>query len=194
MLFRTIVTVIVVITISLFVVPVAYAHNTQPRVEISHERLHPGEVVNVRGVSFDMDEPVTLTLISAGVEIPLGEILSNREGEFLHIVQLPSDLAEGTYYFRAVTSHHYVISPPLTVWGTAATEGGGQGPRDEDDGLLAPMPTFPPGGATMPVPIVSMPAEELPASSGLRTNILVLAALMVFVIILVFGMLRKRPR
>ena len=194
MFFRSIVTAIFVITISLFLVPSVFAHNQTPRVEISLERLHPGEVVDVRGVSFEMDEPVTLTLIGSGVEVPLGEVLSNGEGEFLHIVQLPSDLVEGAYYFRAVTNHHFVISPPLTVWGTAVSEGGGQGLRDEDDGLLAPMPTFPPAVATVSAPVVSAPAEDLPASSGLRTNTVVLAAVMVLAIILVFGMLRRRPR
>ena len=91
------------------------------------ERLHPGEVVNLRGVSFEMDIIVTVTLLGSVVEVPLGEIISNGEGEFTHIVALPADLVEGTYYFRAVTSHHYVLSPPLTVWGTAIAEGGGTG-------------------------------------------------------------------
>ena len=194
MSFRIIVSVTLVVMLSLFVAPSVSAHNMEPRVEISLERLHPGEVVDVRGVSFDMDEPVTLTLLGTGVEIPLGEVISNAEGDFLHIVVLPSDLVDGTYYFRAVTSHHFVISPPLTVWGTAITEGGGQGPRDEDDGLLAPMPTFPPAVATVSAPVVSMPARQLPASAGLRTNTVVLAAFMVLAIILVLGMLRKRPR
>jgi len=152
MIFRNFVSVIIVILLSLFIVPVASAHNTQPRVEISKESLNPGGIVDVRGVSFGMEESVTLTLIGSSAEIPFGEVISDAEGEFMHIAVLASDLAEGTYYFRATTSHHWVISPPLTVWGTAVVEGGGQGPRDEDDGLLAPMPTFAPAVATEAVP------------------------------------------
>jgi hypothetical protein len=192
MKFRTIVSVAIILAHSLFVVRVASAHNMTPRVEISLERLHPGEVVDVRGVSFEMDEPVTLTLLGSGVEIPLGEILSSGEGEFLYIAALPTDLAEGSYYFRATTSHHWVISPPLTVWGTAVEEGGGQGPRDEDDGLLAPMPTAAPALATMPAPVVSAPVESSAVSSRWITNILILVALMVVVAALLLMLGRKR--
>lgn len=116
----------------------APAHVGQPRLEISVERMNPGGIVDVRGVSFGMDDSVNLALIGSGVDVSFGEIIASGEGEFIYIAVLPSDLVEGTYYFRAVTSHHYVFSPLLTVWGTAFIEGGGQGPRDEDDGLLAP--------------------------------------------------------
>jgi len=108
--FRTIVCGVLVITFTFFIVPVASAHSTQPRVEISMDRLNPGGVVDVRGVSFGLEESVTLALIESGVDISLGEMISDPEGEFKHIVVLPSDLVEGTYYFRAVTSHHWVVS------------------------------------------------------------------------------------
>jgi len=186
MIFRVIVSVAIVAALSLFVVSSASAHNTQPRVEIGLERLHPGEVVDVRGVSFGMDDSVTLTLIGSTIEVSLGEIIANAEGDFTYIAVLPADLVEGIYYFRAVTSHHYVLSPPLTVWGTAITEGGGQGLRDEDDGLLAPMPTLAPAVAT-----ISVPVEVLPDSSSLSPNILILVGLMI-VVISVFGFMRKK--
>ena len=97
--FRIPLSAIIIILFSLFIVPVASAHSTQPRLEINVERLNPGGIVDVRGVSFGMEESVTLTLISSSAEIPLGEMPSDAEGEFLHIAVLPSDLAEGTYYF-----------------------------------------------------------------------------------------------
>jgi hypothetical protein len=186
---------IIVLAVSLFIVPMASAHNLMPRVEISLERLHPGEVVDVRGVSFGMEETVMLTLIGPGTEVALGEVVSDAEGGFLHIVVLPTDLAEGNYYFRAVTSHHYVLSPPLAVWGTAFMEGGGQGPRDEDDGLLAPMPTYPPpaqSASTAPAPIVPGPVETTAVSSGWGTNILLLAGLMALAILVVVALGKKR--
>lgn len=186
MIFRVTVAVIVTL-ISLFIVPAASAHNKVPRVEISMERLHPGEVVDVRGVSFGMDDVVTLSLIGSAVDVSLGDVLANGEGDFTYIAVLPSDLGEGTYYFRAVTSHHYVLSPPLTVWGTAFMEGGGQGLRDEDDGLLAPIPTFPPALVTAPVP--QMP-EAQPASAR-NPLILALAVLTAIGIAVGFGIRRK---
>ena len=57
MIFRVLPAVFIVLLFSLFMVPVVSAHSTEPRVEISLERLHPGEVVDVRGVSFGMDDP-----------------------------------------------------------------------------------------------------------------------------------------
>lgn len=179
----------VLLALSFCAAPDVSAHSTQPRVEISKERLTPGEVIDVRGVSFDMDETVTLTLLRSGVEIPMGEVLSDGEGEFLQILVLPANLVEGTYYFRAATIHHWVISPPLTVWGTAAVEGGGQGLRDEDDGLLAPMPTAL-AAAPLPQPtlVSRVPVEETAAVSS-STNMVAITVLLT--IILGVG-LRKR--
>lgn len=188
MIFRVFVSAAIAVVLSLLIIPVVSAHNTVPRVEISLERLHPGEVVDVRGVSFGMDDSVTLALIGTGVDFPLGEILANAEGEFTHIAVLPTDLAEGKYYFRAVTSHHFVLSPPLTVWGTSIIEGGGQGERDEDDSLLAPMPTFPPAVVTAPLPQAQVEATS--ASSG-NLILLVLTALTVIAIAIGFGIRRK---
>ena len=191
MYFRIPISAIIVILFSLFIVPVASAHSTQPRLEINVERLNPGGIVDVRGVSFGMEESVTLTLISSNAEIPLGEMLSDAEGEFLHIAALPVDLAEGTYYFRGVTSHHFVLSPPLTVWGTAVAEGGGQGLRDDDDGLLAPMPTVAPAAAATLQP--SIPLEPTPASVSNRniSTPIALAVIAIVIVVITFVMKRK---
>jgi hypothetical protein len=188
--FRIPVFAIIVILFSLFIVPVASAHNTQPRLEINQERLNPGGIVDVRGVSFGMEESVTLTLISSSAEIPLGEMLSDAEGEFLHIAVLPVDLAEGTYYFRGVTSHHFVLSPPLTVWGMAIVEGGGQGERDEDDGLLAPMPTLAPAASTTLQP--SLQLEPTPASFSNRNISVPIALAVIGILIVAIAIAMKR--
>ena len=188
--FRIPLSAIIIILFSLFIVPVASAHSTQPRLEINVERLNPGGIVDVRGVSFGMEESVTLTLISSNAEIPLGEMLSDAEGEFLHIAVLPVDLAEGTYYFRGVTSHHFVLSPPLTVWGTAVAEGGGQGLRDDDDGLLAPMPTVAPAAAATIQP--SLPMEPTPASISNRNISAPIALAVIGILIVAIAIAMKR--
>ena len=187
MIYRAIAVSITVLVFSLSAAQVVSAHNTEPRVEISLDRLHPGEVVDVRGVGFGMDDSVKLSLIGSGVDVSQGEILANAEGDFTYIAVLPADLVEGTYYFRAVTSHHFVLSPPITVWGTAMTEGGGQGPRDEDDGLLAPMPTFPPAAVTASAP--QTPVETAPATNW---NPLILAFATLMAIGIAIGLNIKR--
>lgn len=124
----------------------ALAHGGEPRLEINVERINPGGTVDVRGVEFDYEQTVALYLERTGIVVQLGEAVTDPEGVFLHIVVVPADLPQGVYYVRAVTSHHDVLSPALTVQGSPILEeGGGQGERDEDDGLLAPMPTYAPG-------------------------------------------------
>lgn len=189
MFFRFTVSASIVILLALFIVPTASAHNKVPRVEISLERMNPGGVVDIRGVSFGMDDIVSLSLIGTGVDVSLGDVTANAEGDFTYIAVLPVELVEGAYYFRAVTSHHYVLSPPLTVWGTAIAEGGGQGPRDEDDGLLAPMPTFPPAVVTAP----ALQTDPTPASVSNRNipALIALTGLCIVIVAIVFAMKRK---
>lgn len=191
--------ILIVIVLAFLPYASAFAHGGEPRIEISVDRVYPGGILDLRGVEFDYEETVVLALVGTQGEIFLGEVTTDFGGVFLQTVTLPADLGEGTYYFRGTTSHHYVLSPALTVWGTANVEEGAQGPWDEEEPLLAPMPTFAPGVVpgvvTGSAPIASSAqVESQTAFSGLDTNILILAGLMVIVIILVFGMLRKRPR
>ena len=156
----------------------ALAHGDEPRLEISSDRMNPGGVVDVRGVDFEREEAITLMLVNAQTAIPLGEIFADVEGVFLQTVVLPVELAEGTYNFLAITEDHNITSPDLTVQGPAvvADGEGGQGLRDEDDPLLAPMPTFAP--AVVTAPVAAVPVEARPASASNR-NILFLIVLTV---------------
>jgi hypothetical protein len=192
MFFRASVSTAIVILLSLLVALPARAHSTVPRVEISSERANPGAVISVRGVSFDRDDVVNLTLIGPSTEFSFGEVTADPEGEFTYNASLPKDLGEGAYYFRAITVHHWVISPPFTVWGIAYEEGGGQGPRDEDDGLLAPMPTFAPGVVPGGVPQTPVETAPPPASGwNWIRNVIALAILLLLSIAARFGIKRK---
>ena len=171
-----------------FVTPVL-SHGDEPRVEISSERITPGGVIEVRGVDFEREELVTLMLISGDTAIPFGEVTADLEGIFLQIVTVPVDLPEGRYNFLAITDDHNVTSPDLVVQGSPILdEGGGQGPRDEDDPLLAPMPTYPPGfvpGGVLQA-TVAPAAQEQPASNPSPTAFLLIAGLVG--ILVAFGM------
>jgi hypothetical protein len=191
MFFRFTVSAAIVILVALFIVPKASAHNKVPRVEISLERMNPGGVVDIRGVSFGMDDIVSLSLIGTDVDITLGEVTANAEGDFTYIAVLPVELVEGAYYFRAVTSHHYVLSPPLTVWGTAFIEGGGQGLRDEDDGLLAPMPTLVSSAATLPAPALQTDSTPVSVSNRNSPTPIALAVLSIFIVTMLLALKRK---
>lgn len=172
-----------------FMMPVS-AHGDEPRIEISADRLNPGAVLDIRGVDFEMEEEITLVLLGSQVEFPLGTVNADVEGVFVLTITLPVELAEGPYTIRATTDDHVLESPIITVWGTAMLEGGEEGPREEDDGLLAPMPSFAPDAATplsQAVPVV----ESAPSRNFSMPVIWIAAGIGV---ILVLGVLRKMWR
>ena len=121
----------------------ALADGEDPRVEISADRLAPGMILEVRGVNLSREEQIPIALVGVKGEFQLGVITSNEVGEFTQTFTLPNDLPEGTYRVLARnTSQLAVISAPLTIQGPAVmsdVEEGGL--RDEDEPLLAPMPT-----------------------------------------------------
>lgn len=192
MIFRSIVSATITLALSLVIVPAASAHSGQPRLEISVERMNPGGVVDVRGVEFDYEQTVTLYLERKGIAVQVGEVVTDLQGIFLHIVVLPVDLPEGVYNIRAVTSHHDVLSPALTVQGSPILEEeGGQGERDEADNLLAPMPTYAPGVSSTPLPQTA--ALEPPVSKGNSMTLLYsIVAGVVILALLSIRILKKR--
>ena len=134
---------------------------------------------------------VTLYLERPGIVIQVGEIVADLEGVFIHTSVLPVDLPEEVYNFRAVTYHHEVLSPALMIQGPAILgESGGQGERDEDDGLLAPMPTYAPGvvpGAVLqPTGVAPAVPEQTPISSQSATFLLGLSILLVLAVFFAF--------
>jgi hypothetical protein len=160
----------VVIIIWLFIFVLAHpvsAHGDEPRLEISLERVSPGGVVDVRGVDFEPEEVISLSLVGEASEFALGDVVADPEGIFLQIVALPDDLASGAYHFSAVTDDHEITSPTLTVFGDGLA-GEAEPVRDEDDPLLAPMPTYAPGVVPGGVsqPAASPENEDAPVSNA----------------------------
>ncbi len=135
----------------LFVQP-ALAHGGEPRLEISVERINPGGLVEVRGVDFDSEELIALSLTRSKIQIPLIEVTTDVEGTFTQVIVLPADLSTGEYNFIARTEHHMITSPTITVWGVAVQNQEDNGIRDQSDVQLAPMPTLAPGVSSTPLP------------------------------------------
>ena len=162
-------TILAILVSFMFAQPAA-AHGDDPRVEISPERLNPGGVLDLRGVDFEFEEVVTLSLVGGQVEVPLGEVLADTEGIFVLSITLPPNVVEGGYVVRATTDDHVVESAPLTIWGTSDLGGSSDGPREEEDGLLAPMPTFAPGVSSTPLPQTA--TLETPVSRRNSTTVI----------------------
>jgi len=166
------------------------AHGDDPRLEISPERVNPGGVVDVRGVGFEREEKITLMLVNPQKAIPFGEVAADIDGVFLQALSLPVDLPEGLYNFLAITDDHNVTSPDLTIVGPPIDgESGGQGPRDEDDPLLSPMPTYASG-----VPVTPMLQAETrtPAVFSTSWNSLILVSFILILLVLVAVFVRRR--
>ena len=130
----------------------AYAHGGEPRLAISVERISPGGVIEVRGVDFDYDEPVSLALMRSEIQIPLTEITADGEGVFTQIVTLPPDLPAGEYKFQARSDHHVIMSPIITVWGAAVEDQESNYVEDQSDLALGPIPTLVPNLSSTPLP------------------------------------------
>lgn len=194
MIYRSFLVCAFIVTICLAGVSPTFAHGRTPRLEISTERLNPGGVLDIRGVEFDYEELVTLFLERRGIVVSLGEITADLEGIFIHTIVLPSDLPVGEYIVRGVTTHHDVLSPIFTVQGPAIlSEGGGQGERDEDDGLLAPMPTYAPGvvpGAITQPTSATVTVSEPPGVT--HGNPMLLVGLSILLVLAVFFGFRRK--
>ena len=180
---------IIALFLSMVFTQPVYAHGGEPRLEISVGRLNPGSALEIRGVDFAFGDRITLALIGSETEIPLAALMCDVDGVFLLTITLPVDLAEGIYFIRATTYDHEINSPQIMISGVAAQEGGGQGEREEDDGLLAPMPTYLPA-----VPTVSAPPAAVVATPAFdwKPILLVLITLMLIGIIVVFGPRMRR--
>ncbi len=172
----------------IFAQPVS-AHGDKPRLEINPERLNPGAALDIRGVDFRLEEQVTLSLVSAQTEIPFGTVLADVEGVFVLTITVPVDTPEGIYIVRGITEDRVVESVPITISGMALMEGEGDA-RGEDDGLLAPMPTYAPGVSSTPLPkavaVESTPSEPF--------NPYLLWVIAVVGIILVVAYIRMKRR
>lgn len=181
--------IIFVLLISLLAAAPAYAHGDEPRLEISADSLNPGDLLEIRGVDFEFEEEISLSLIGAETDIPLGVVTGDTEGVFLLSMQLPADLAEGTYTVQATTDDHVVASPPINVWGSAELGGGEEGAWEEGDSLLAPMPTA--------IPVTAMPvaqsesSESVPARNSAFPMVWVFVTFGVILIAAIFRVVRK---
>ena len=175
-----------------------FAHGGTPRIEISAERLNPGATLEIRGVDFESEELITLSLIGSNIDIALGEVTADAEGGFIQVITLPADLLDGEYTIRAVMDDHDLTGPPFTVFGPAITNGE-EGQREEDDPLLASMPTFAPGVVpndvlSQPTSQSSQPLSQSSNEAGSISTLLIIMILLGVGILIGLGVRKMRQR
>jgi hypothetical protein len=168
---------------ALFYALPALAHGGEPRLEISAERINPGGVMEVRGVDFDYDEPVSLSLMRSEIQIPLMEVTADGQGVFTQIITLPADLPTGEYNFRARSDHHMIMSPTIIVWGAAVQDQEDSGIRDQSDLQLGPLPTFAPGVSPTPLPQTAALEPPVSKSSSMTLIYSILAGVVILALL-----------
>jgi hypothetical protein len=144
---------------ALVVVPSVLAHGDETVFVAEPAVVAPGDGLGVRA-DLLASGPIELSLIGAdGTRIVVDVVQETEEGHFERFVTVPPDLSAGHWTLVATTEGAPIASTTLEVAGGAAgADGGGQGPRDDDDGLLAPLasdwrasrsgaPAAPPSGA-----------------------------------------------
>lgn len=172
-----------------------FAHGTEPRLEISVERINPGGIVEVRGVDFDYEELVELSLMRSEIQIPLIEITADGEGVFTQIVALPADLPVGDYNFQARSDHHLVTSPTIMVWGTAVLDQEDSAIREQSDVQFGVIPTFAPTTVPEAVyqPVAEHETSNLPPVQNSATLFMLTSLVIVaFLVLTGVRMIRKR--
>ena len=170
----------------------ASAHGGDPRIEIEVDRINPGSVLVIRGVDFEYDEEVTLSLIGSQVEIAIGKAIADTEGVFLLNITIPADLAEGTYVVRAITDDHELDSPEFVVWGVTAQNQEDNVIRDQSDVQLGSLPTLAP---QIPTPILSSdssPQSRPPDNPSMPYAWIAVGIGVVFLLGLMVAVKRKR--
>jgi methionine-rich copper-binding protein CopC len=161
------------VVLALWAAPSAVAHDEEPRLELGVERANPGASVTVRGSGFPYDASVALSIADGANARPAGTVEADVEGAFTMNLVLPKDLAAGTYAIRAEVDigadHHVIPSLPFVVSGAPIEDGqDGDGRREEEDSLLAPIPSAV-GAASSQVgvapatPELATPAAATPA-------------------------------
>ncbi len=172
-----------------------HAHDGDPRLELSFNRLNPGAPLEVRGVNLAPESPITVKLVGLESEFWLGEAIGDAHGDFMQAFILPSELAAGHYTVLAVSPDNLIVSAPLDIAGApmpADDEGGEL--REEEDPLLA---TLPPGWNPAPNLVVANSAEAAstpapaPSSPSLPTLLALLGALLLIVLVAVFAARRR---
>ena len=152
----------------------------------------PGEAVGIRA-DLLTSGPVYLSLVGTdGTRIEAGVVEQTEDGHLEVFLQIPTDLPTGHWTLLAEADGVAIASTTIEVAGApVGEEVGGQGPRDEDDPLLVPLPSgwravrSDPPAATQPT---------VAGSSGGEVDLVPFLSLAAAVIALAVLVTRTRPR
>lgn len=79
----------------------APAHEGAPRLAVEPDRVNPGGVLTIRLEDLPPERTVDVSIAGDSSSIPLACVETDPEGHGTFFVELPADLAAGTYTIRA---------------------------------------------------------------------------------------------
>ena len=152
----------------------------------------PGGAVGIRA-DLLTSGPVRLVLAGMdGTRIEAGVIEQTEDGHFEVFLEIPRDMASGHWTLLAEADGIAIASTTLEVAGAPVGEdGGGQGPRDEDDPLLVALPS---GWQAMRSVAPAAPRPAITTTTGDRTDLVPFVSLIVAIAALATLVVRTRPR
>jgi hypothetical protein len=171
---------------ALIVSATVLAHGGETFMNAEPATVPPGGGVGVRA-DLLTSGPVRLTLAGIdGSRRKVGVVEETVEGHFEVFFEVPSDLPVGHWTLLAEADATVYGSTTIEVAGAPVRgdAGGGQGPRDEDDALLVPLPSgwqasrsSPPGTTGPPADVANtvdlVPIVSLGAALGALTLLFV---------------------
>ena len=82
----------------------------------------PGDVITVKGDLLGSNSEVEVRIIGTGVDIDLGEVQADEEGDFEAQFRVPADLAPGTYQVQAKGAESATTAITVVAASSAAGE------------------------------------------------------------------------
>jgi len=167
------------------------ASQTPVQIKLSVSQASPGATIEVQGGRFPEDAMVKFVMQNAENQVSLGTVIADDHGEFSVTVLIPLDVQDGSYEFQAVDDKNQLATAPITIMAdTSGQEGSDQ--RENDDGLLAPMPTL---DANAPTPMLQSvsSSQSKPSDSSSIPYVWIAAGIgAILVLGLMVGVKRKR--
>ena len=189
---RTIFSSAAAVAAALLISAAASAHSGETFFIAEPTLVPPGGGVGVRA-DLLTSGPVRLVLVGAdGSQRDVGTVEQTDGGHFAVFIQIPTDLPVGQWTLVAEADGGPIASTALEVAGApVGEEVGGQGPRDEDDGLLVPLP--PGWRASQSIPPAAIQPAAMTAADG-SVDLVPFASLGVALVALAILIGRTRPR
>lgn len=184
---RSLVVVLIVILVILQTFSV-FAHGGEARIELNVTQASPGATIDVRGTGFEPLEIVFFALVNSGIRVQIGELEADVNGDFASGLLLPFDLEYGEYELHAADADHSASVPLSIVPDRSGEEDGG--PRDQEEPLLGPVPTYAPGVVPGEMPQLTIqPATTTTESASRQSPIAMIVIILLIVgVMVVFGL------